>query len=53
MSDYRSPDIEQLATELHDRIERLARYQSAIKLLRLVMSATDTALGYKDGTGRW
>ena len=50
---YRSEEIERLAMELHHRIERLARYQASVKLLRLVLDATDTALGYKTDTGRW
>ena len=49
---YRSPQIEQLAMELHRRIERLARYSAAVKLLTLVLAATDTALGYKDNPWR-
>ena len=49
---YRSEEIERLAMELHHRIERLARYSAAVKLLRLVLDATDTALAYKDNPWR-
>lgn len=52
MPRYRTPEVEALALELHRRIERIARYQAAVKLLRMVLAATDTALGYKDNPWR-